>query len=157
MNAVCTRSRRFLSALVLLLAAAALPAQSTRPPTAAEVKALLAKYQAEHDAVVKQGIAQRFQPALMERAEALAAKGARRWRPGDWRRQPRRCGRRRWQLPYQAPGTPTEHVARIIGMPVCGTGRQSIPSRSAPTASASPPPARTRRSSSGMSATAVSC
>src|SRR5205807_5714547 len=71
MNAV-----RLLAGLVLLLAAGALPAQSIKPPTAADVKALLAKYHAERDAVAQKGIAQRFPAAFLERADVLAKKGA---------------------------------------------------------------------------------
>lgn len=107
MNAV-----RMLAVLVLLLATRALPAQ---PPTADEVKALLAKYQAERDTVVKTGIAQRFQPALVERADALAKKGAAMLAAGRLAQASEALRQARWQLPYQAPGTPQEHVARIIG------------------------------------------
>ena len=50
-------------------------AQEARLPTADEVKILQAKYQAEHDRAVKDGVAKRFAPILMEKAEELAKKG----------------------------------------------------------------------------------
>ena len=110
MNAV-----RLLSGLVLLLSATATPAQSVKPPTADDVKALLAKYNAERDAVVKNGIAQRFPPAQLERAESLARKGTAMLTAGRLLQAADALRQARWQLPYQAPGTPAEHVARIIG------------------------------------------
>jgi WD40 repeat protein len=115
MNAVRSFSRGQLAALTLLLAAPALPAQPTKPPGADEVKALLGKFQAERDAAVKQGIAQRFQPALVERADALAKKAETMLTAGRFLQASEALRQARWQLPYQSPNTPREHVARIIG------------------------------------------
>jgi WD40 repeat protein len=99
-------------ALAVLLAPGALLAQ---PPTGDEAKTLLAKYQAERDTVVKKGIAQRFQAALLERADALAKKATAALTGGRFLQAAEALRQARWQLPYQAPGTPAEHVARIIG------------------------------------------
>ncbi len=106
-----------LSMLGLLLGTAALHGQDAKLPTADEVTTLLAKYQAERDGAVKTGVAQRFQPALLERAEVLAKKGQTALAAGRFLQAAEALRQARWQLPYQAPGTPKEHVARIIGNP----------------------------------------
>jgi WD40 repeat protein len=105
------------AACALLLSAGPLYAQATKLPAAEEVKALQAKYQSERDEAVKKGIARRFPPALIERADALAQKGEAALTAGRLLQASEALRQARWQLPYQAPGTPAEHVARIIGNP----------------------------------------
>jgi len=110
--------KRGLLVLVAFLASgAAARAQDTRPPTADEVKALIGKYQAERDAAIKQGIARRFLPALMDRADVLAKKSEAALSAGRFLQATEAIRQARWQLPYQSPNTPTEFVARIIGNP----------------------------------------
>jgi WD40 repeat protein len=110
-------SNRLLPILVWLLASPLLHAQDTKLPTDADIKALAATYQAERDAAIKSGVAQRFQPALLERADALAKKADAASAAGRFLQAAEALRQARWQLPYQAPGTPTEHLARIIGNP----------------------------------------
>jgi WD40 repeat protein len=90
-------------------------AQDTKLPTAAEVKALQSKFQQERETAIKKGVARRFQPALLERADALAVKSEASLTAGRLLQATEAIRQARWQLPYQAPGTPTEHLARIIG------------------------------------------
>jgi WD40 repeat protein len=97
------------------LVAGPLEAQETKLPTADAVNALQGKYRQEREAAIKTGVAKRFQPALLERADALAAKGAASLKAGRLSQSAEAIRQARWQLPYQAPATPTEHISRIIG------------------------------------------
>jgi WD40 repeat protein len=106
-----------LAAVGLLLAAATAPGQEGKLPTAEEVKALAAQYQAERDEALKTGVAKRFQPALLEKADELAKKAQAALAGGRLLQASEALRQARWQLPYQVPGTPAEHVARIIGNP----------------------------------------
>jgi WD40 repeat protein len=97
----------------VFLSAPALYAQ----PNAEDVKGLVAKYQAERDAVAKSGLAERCPPGLVERADVLAKKGEAALTGGHLKQAADALRQARWQLPYEAPGTPREHVARILGNP----------------------------------------
>ena len=68
-------NRYLLTGFVLIVAGSSLYAQDTKLPSTDDVKALLAKYQAERETAVKSGVAQRFLPALLDRADSLAKKG----------------------------------------------------------------------------------
>lgn len=103
--------------LGLCIGFAPLAAQETKLPTADDVKTLQSKYQQERDAAVKKGIAKRFLPALLERADALSQKAESALAAGRFLQATEAIRQARWQLPYQAPGTPQEHLARIIGNP----------------------------------------
>src|SRR5260370_40341588 len=103
--------------LGLFIAVAPLIAKQTKLPTADEVKALQSKFQQERDAAVKKGIAKRFLPALLERADSLSQKAETALVAGRFLQATEALRQARWQLPYQAPGTPQEHLARIIGNP----------------------------------------
>ena len=89
-------------------------AQPTRLPTADEVKALQAKYQEEHDAAVRTGVAKRFIPAIMDKAEELAKKSTEALAGGRLLQASEAIRQARWQLPYQPIGVP-DNVSRIIG------------------------------------------
>jgi WD40 repeat protein len=106
--------RTSLSALCLLSAGAFLPAQPTRLPTADEVKAVQAKYRAERDQIVKDGIAKRFLPAIMDKADELAKKSDTALAGGRLLQASEAIRQARWQLPYQPIGVP-DNVSRIIG------------------------------------------
>ena len=106
--------RASLSALCLLSAGVFLNAQPTRLPTADEVKAVQAKYRAERDKIVKEGIAKRFPPAIMDKADELARKSDTALAAGRLLQASEAIRQARWQLPYQPVGVP-EHVSRIIG------------------------------------------
>jgi len=103
-----------LFALGLLLARPYVDAQSTKLPNAEEVKALQAKYQAERDKIVKAGIAKRYLPAIMDKAEELAKKSEAALAGGRLAQATEAIRQARWQLPYQ-PGDVPEHTARVIG------------------------------------------
>jgi WD40 repeat protein len=93
---------------------ALLLAQEERPPTADEVKGLRAKYQAERDHAIKTGVAKRFQPVLLEKADEMAKKGAAALAAGRLRQATEAFRQARWQLPYQPDKMP-QHVARVLG------------------------------------------
>jgi WD40 repeat protein len=103
-----------LSALCLLSVGAFLHAQPTRLPTADEVKAVQAKYRAERDKIVKDGIAKRFLPAIMDKADEFAKKSDAALAGGRLLQASEAIRQARWQLPYQPIGVP-ENVSRIIG------------------------------------------
>ena len=92
-----------------------LAAQEARLPTADEIKALHAKYLAERDQVVKDGSARRFLPILLDQAEDLAKKGEAALAGGRLLQASEAFRLARWQLPYQSPQVPRDHVARVIG------------------------------------------
>jgi WD40 repeat protein len=102
------------SLIAFLLSLTPLAAQPTKIPTADEVKALQAKYNEEREIVVKNGIAKRFIPAIMEKAEELAKKSNDALASGRLLQATEAIRQARWQLPYQPIGVP-EHVSRIIG------------------------------------------
>jgi WD40 repeat protein len=89
-------------------------AQSTKLPSADDVKALQAKYRAEHDKIVNDGIAKRYLPAIMDKAEELAKKSDTALAGGRLAQATEAIRQARWQLPYQPGGVP-EHTARVIG------------------------------------------
>lgn len=105
-----------LGGMLLLLGVAAIQsaAQETRLPTADEIKALQAKYQAERDKVVKDGIAKRFLPVLLEKAEEIAKRGEAALTSGRLLQASEAFRQARWQLPYQSTQVP-DHVARVLG------------------------------------------
>jgi WD40 repeat protein len=103
-----------LIAMGLLSAGAFLDAQPAKLPTADEVKAVQAKFHAERDKIVKNGIAKRFLPAIMDKAEELAKKSDTALAAGRLAQASEAIRQARWQLPYQPIGVP-EHVSRIIG------------------------------------------
>lgn len=102
-----------LSVVALAAITASLNAQ-TKLPTADEVKALQAKYREERDKIVKAGIAKRFLPAIMDKAEELAKKSEGALTGGRLLQASEAIRQARWQLPYQPIGVP-DHVSRIIG------------------------------------------
>jgi WD40 repeat protein len=106
-----------LLALGWLIAIAPLCAQEAKPPSADEIKLLLARYQAERDTAIKTGVAERFLPAMMDRADGLAKKAATALAAGRLGQAAEAVRHARWEVPYQAPGTPEHHVARILGSP----------------------------------------
>lgn len=89
-------------------------AQPTKLPTADDVKALQAKYRVELDKVVKEGIAKRFLPAIMDKADELAKKSDAALAAGRFAQASEAIRQARWQLPYQPIGLP-DHVSRVIG------------------------------------------
>lgn len=99
---------------LVLLCAAGLSAQPTKLPTADEVKALQAKFQSERDKIVKDGIAKRFIPAIMDKADELAKKSETALAGGRLLQASEAIRQARWQLPYQPIGVP-DNVSRIIG------------------------------------------
>ncbi len=103
-----------LIALSLLWTGAFVNAQPTKLPTADEVKALQAKFQAERDKIVKDGIAKRFIPAIMDKADELAKKSETALAAGRASQASEAIRQARWQLPYQPIGVP-DNVSRIIG------------------------------------------
>jgi WD40 repeat protein len=106
--------RTSLIALGLFAIGAFAPAQPTKLPTADEVKALQAKYRTEYDKVVKDGIAKRFLPAIMEKAEELAKKSEAALAAGRLAQASEAIRQARWQLPYQPIGLP-DNISRVIG------------------------------------------
>lgn len=102
--------------ILLAVALGAVPAaaQPTKLPTAEEVKALQAKFRAERDKIVKDGIAQRFIPAILDKADELAKKSETALAGGRLFQATEAIRQARWQLPYQPIGVP-DHVSRIIG------------------------------------------
>lgn len=106
---------RHISILALgLLIANAVQAQPTKIPTADEVKVLQEKYRSERDKIVKAGVAQRFLPAIMDKAEDLAKKSDAALAGGRMLQAAEAIRQARWQLPYQPLGVP-DNVSRIIG------------------------------------------
>src|ERR1051325_4427256 len=85
--------------LGMLLAGPSLVAQTTKLPTADEVKALQAKYREERDKIVKEGIAKRFIPVLMDKAEELAKKSDTALAAGRLLQASEAIRQARWQLP----------------------------------------------------------
>lgn len=113
-----TRIGRWLrgAALAAVLAGAAwVPAQEARQPTADDVKVLQAKFQAERTAVVQGGLTKRFLPIMLDRADEMAKKGDAALSSGRLLQASAAFRQARWQLPYQAPQVPKDHVARVIG------------------------------------------
>lgn len=92
----------------------ALIAQPTKLPTADEVKGLQAKFRTEREAIVKAGIAKRFIPAIMDKADELAKKSETALAGGRMAQAVEAIRQARWQLPYQPIGVP-DNVSRIIG------------------------------------------
>ena len=138
--------------IVLMLLAGPAGAQ-TKLPTADEVKALQAKYRAEHDHLVKTGIAKHYLPAILAKGEELAKKSDAALAAGRFLQASEAIRQARWQLPYQPTSLP-DHISRIIGnLRLAGTAVRSMPS---PTAlmerQARQPPAATLPSRSGTSA-----
>ncbi len=101
--------------LTALFGAAAGPAQDTAPPTDDAIQALQTRYRAERAAAVQGGVAARFLPAFLERADALAQKAEAARAAGRFLQAAEGLRQARWQLPYQSPETPTAHLARILG------------------------------------------
>jgi WD40 repeat protein len=89
-------------------------AQAPQAPTAADVQSLQAKYQAERAHVEKAGLAKRFLPVLVDRAEAMAKKAEAALSAGRLLQASELFRQARWQLPYQSPQAP-ENVSRILG------------------------------------------
>ncbi|MCI0378952.1 MAG: hypothetical protein L0215_15195 [Gemmataceae bacterium] len=88
--------------------------QETRLPTADEIKALKALYEAERDRVVKEGIAQRFLPILLSKSEEISKRGEAALSSGRLLQASEAFRQARWQLPYQPAGLP-QHVSRVLG------------------------------------------
>ena len=103
-----------LIALGLLSFVASLHGQSTKLPTADEVKAVQAKFRAERETIVQNGIAKRFLAAIMDKADELAKKSDTALAAGRLAQASEAIRQARWQLPYQPLSVP-EHVSRIIG------------------------------------------
>ncbi|HYV39302.1 MAG TPA: hypothetical protein VE988_26675 [Gemmataceae bacterium] len=104
-----------LAALTTVAAAAsALAGGDNRLPTAADVKNLAQRYQAEREALVKSGAPKRFLPNLFELAEAAAKRGDAAAKESRYLQAAEAYRQSRWQLPYQGPGFP-DHVAHVFG------------------------------------------
>lgn len=88
--------------------------QAAKLPTADEVKSLQAKYRQERDKIVKDGIAKRYIPAIMEKAEELAKKSDAALAAGRLAQAGEAIRQARWQLPYLPIGLP-DHISRVIG------------------------------------------
>lgn len=113
-----TRIGRYLFCAALtagLAHLALLPAQEPRLPTADDVKVLQSKFQAERAAVVKGGLGKRFLPIMLDQADDMAKKGAAALASGRLLQASEAFRQARWQLPYQSPQVPQEHVARVLG------------------------------------------
>jgi WD40 repeat protein len=106
--------RTLLACLAAGLVGSVALAQAPKLPTADDVKALQAKYRAEHEQVVKTGIAKRVLPAIMAKAEELAKKSEGALAANRLLQANEAIRQARWQLPYQPSGLP-DHVSRIIG------------------------------------------
>ncbi|MBX9680534.1 MAG: hypothetical protein K2X38_17390 [Gemmataceae bacterium] len=83
-------------------------------PTADEVKSLQAKFNQERQQVVKEGIAERFQPGLLEKADELAKKAESAMSGGRMLQAAETIRQARWQLPYQPKEMPP-HISRVLG------------------------------------------
>lgn len=92
-----------------------LAAQDSRLPTVDEIKILQSKYQAEHAAVLQADSAKRFLPVFLDKAQEMAKKGAGALASGRLLQAQEAFRQARWQLPYQSPQVPKDHIARIIG------------------------------------------
>ncbi len=110
-----TQARQFIAAMVIgALAISSSFAQAPKATSTESVKALKAKYRAERDAIVKNGIAKRYLPAIMDKADELAKKSEEALADGRLSQATEAIRQARWQLPYHPEGVP-EHVSRIIG------------------------------------------
>ncbi|MSU77984.1 MAG: WD40 repeat domain-containing protein [Gemmataceae bacterium] len=110
-----TATRHLITAMVIgAFAIPPLHGQPTKAPNADDVKALQAKFGAERDVVVKAGIAKKYLPAIMDKADELAKKSEEALAGGRLSQATEAIRQARWQLPYQPNGVP-DHVARIIG------------------------------------------
>lgn len=107
-------SRILASALITMVLGVPVLAQPAKLPTADDVKALQAKFKEERDRIVKAGIAQRFIPAIMDKADELAKKSDAAFASARFLQASEAIRQARWQLPYQPVGVP-DHVSRIIG------------------------------------------
>ncbi len=107
---------RTIASWILLGVVFAFPvvAQPTKLPDADEVKILQGKFKEERAKVVKTGVAQRFIPAVLEKADELAKKSEAALAGGRLLQASEAIRQARWQLPYQPIGVP-DHVSRIIG------------------------------------------
>ena len=81
-------------------------AQQPKGQTANDIQMLAAKYHAERDKVVKDGVAQRFPPILLAKAEELAQRGAAALKEGRLLQASEAFRQARWQLPYQSAQVP---------------------------------------------------
>lgn len=114
MRSPTSRMIRF-SLIGILVVGTPLAAQPTaKLPTADDIKALQQKYRDERDRIEKAGIAKRFLPAIMDKAEELAKKGETALAAGRLLQASEAIRQARWQLPYQPAGVP-DNVSRIIG------------------------------------------
>lgn len=109
--------RRATTALLVIAGPAVLylAGQESAPPTVENVRALQAKFKAERDFIVKKRIAKRFLPAFMARAEEIARRADKALEANRWLQAAEGFHQARWQLPYQSPQVPAEHVARVLG------------------------------------------
>lgn len=99
---------------VLVAAAPWTGAQESKLPTIEEVRALKAKYVAERERVIKEGIAKRFLPVLLDKAEEIGKRAEAALAGGRLLQASEGFRQARWQLPYQ-PATVPDHVSRILG------------------------------------------
>ncbi|MBY0523653.1 MAG: hypothetical protein K2R98_09640, partial [Gemmataceae bacterium] len=108
--------RRFLA--LLLGVVALLPvAAADKPSVAAEqVRELQAKYKAEREAAVGSGVAGRFAPDCLRRADAFAKKGDAALAAGRFQEAAEAFREARWLVPA-VPADFPEHVARVFGNP----------------------------------------
>jgi len=89
-------------------------AQEDPIPSPEKIQEWAMKYQAERDNVLQKGIAKRFLPVLMEKADTFAQRGAAALKAGRLVQAGEAYRQARWQLPYQSPYVP-DHVAQILG------------------------------------------
>ena len=73
-----------------------------------------AKFRAERDEIVKAGVAKRYLPAIMDKADELAKKSDAALAAGRLLQANEAIRQARWQLPYHPLGLP-EHLSRVIG------------------------------------------
>ena len=90
------------------------PGQEARLPTADDVKELQAKFQAERDRVLQEGIQKRFLPGLVEKADEMAKRADSALANRRFLQASEALRQARWQLPYQSPQVP-DQVARVLG------------------------------------------
>lgn len=103
--------KRFLTLLIVGLITGPLSAQT---PTAADAKALQAKFAEEKAKVLSEGAQKPFIPGLVERADELATRAEAAAAGGRFFQAVELYRQARWQLPYLPTKLP-EHVTRVFG------------------------------------------
>ena len=84
-------------------------------PSVEQVREVQTKFNGERNAVVAKGIAKRFLPSFLERADEIAKRGEQALGENRLLQASEAFRQARWQLPYQSPQVPAQHVARVLG------------------------------------------